>query len=262
MRVSVLCRAQLCRIDSDDSIVDPAILQLLDDVILDEGGWADYLADPLADAGVIGGVPIGQFVRSNAAAVEVRYWSPSELDPQQSALLVEETSAQISDGGGEGGLPFGDEFLVQIASDGLVLLQTEDDRVVEPASRVAICARENDLHGLRAALSEGWSVDGRLRGDPAIHLAILYGHIDAALELLATGANPMLADQRGHLPLTVCALSNSLSDEHAATIARCLIARGADPSVREKNGWDAAEYAANRNKSLLQSVLMVGSQAG
>jgi Ankyrin repeats (many copies) len=48
-----------------------------------------------------------------------------------------------------------------------------------------------------------------------LHLAILYGHIEAARMLLAAGADPNRLDPQGSSPLQLCALANAVTDEQS-----------------------------------------------
>jgi ankyrin repeat protein len=108
---------------------------------------------------------------------------------------------------------------------------------------------------LAQAIASGELIDARLQGYTALHLATLYGNVDAALMLIERGADPNLLDREGHGALHMCALSNSMSDAESARVAAALIRHGADRHRASSTGDTAESYAENRGKERLLEVL-------
>jgi ankyrin repeat protein len=99
--------------------------------------------------------------------------------------------------------------------------QTGDGTVIQSPSRIAIAVRNGNQSALRDVLSPGLAnVDSTHQGYTGLHLAILYGNVDAAILLIAHEADVNRTDTSGNSPLDLCALSNSLSDEDSSRLSR------------------------------------------
>lgn len=218
-----------------------------------------YLDEEIADQGVVGGLIRASVDEDGTVQILIDYWSPAALDDDTLELLSEFTSSQLGDGIGEGGfdVSVGGKQLCLIPY-GEVEIELSDDGVeVPPPSRVAMSARDGDLAALRTALSSGGEnvVDSLHQGYTGLHLAILYGHVDAALLLIARGADVNKTDPMGDPPLILCAAANSLPDQDSARIARALLSSGAAPGYANRSGSTARELAEIRGKSAMVEVL-------
>lgn len=95
-----------------------------------------------------------------------------------------------------------------------------------------------DAVGVAAALAAGAAVDGELRGTTALHRACLHGSVRCVRLLLAAGADPALRDEDGW-----CAIHVAAFNGHADCIATLLEA-GADPLATTPNGSTALHFVA------------------
>jgi len=231
-------------------------------------GWSyeddrleNYLDPAIADQGVIGGVIRAVVTREGNVCIVLDYWSPVALDEKTIDALREDTTGQLEDGIGENGFEFvaqGRQWrLVPDLDRPLEVEQFDDGKYVPPPPRIAMAAREGDLAVLRDALaSTDQDVNALHQGHTGLHLAIIYGHVDAALLLIAHGADANKADASvDAAPLDLCALSNSLSDEDGARIADALLSNGADPTRVGLTGESPRSLAEIRGKVRLAELL-------
>ena len=252
------CRPSASVIDEEsDSAVSPP--RSLEGWVYEALRLGDYLDDEIADRGVIGGV-IRFAVAEDAAQILVDYWSPAPLDDSILDALREYTAGQMSDGAGEGGFEYAEhDRRVRVNADldrPIAVEQVDDGQKVPPPSRIAIAARKGDLPSLQEALAAGGEdVDAPYLGYTGLHLAILGGHVDAALTLLTHGADPNRPDPSDGAPLFLCAAANPLSDDGAARVAQALLMRGADPTRMGDAGLSARALAESRGKTLMAGVL-------
>jgi hypothetical protein len=174
--------------------------------------------------------------------------------------LLAYTLSQWSDGVGEGG------FLVHVPAGHVVAVpsdrpedaevtQLDDGKAVPPPSRVAREAWAGRIEELRAALAAAELVDGLRGGYTGLHLAILRGHVEAALHLAENGADVNRAGPNGERPLHLVALSNALSDDDSARLTAVLRDRGANVETIDARGQAPAYYAGLRNKTKMREVL-------
>ncbi len=105
-------------------------------------------------------------------------------------------------------------------------------------------------------------LEARLQGYTPLHLAVLYGQAEAAMELIGRGADVNARDPLDDDPLMLTAVSNEITDADAARIARALLERGVsvhgpkDPDAKPKRGEHTPLYMANnRKKTKLAAVL-------
>lgn len=179
----------------------------------------------IADQGVVGGVIRAYVTEERVSQILDYYWSPAPLDEATVEALSEFTAAQLEDGIGEGGFEVvaeGHRFLlVPDLQRPVEVEQTGDGTVIQSPSRIAIAVRNGNQSALRDVLSPGLAnVDSTHQGYTGLHLAILYGNVDAAILLIAHEADVNRTDTSGNSPLDLCALSNSLSDEDSSRLSR------------------------------------------
>lgn len=221
---------------------------------------ANYLDNDLADLGISGGLSQCRISIDGELILTTDYWAPKKLDDSTLQRLVDYTIAQWEDGIGESGFFIEDAtqpLWVYVSTDrgDVEVEQYEDGTPVERPSQIAIYARDGNLDGLVRAIASGEDVNGKFQGCSALHLAILYGHVEIALTLIEGGAAVDVPDIMGTYPLHACALSNEIGDEDSKRVALALLERGADPTRRSVTGETAAEYSDLREKRLLRDLL-------
>lgn len=230
---------------------------------------ANYLSNELADLGIAGGFIVLTLDGDGVVATS-EYSSPVKLTEAQLKRLADETYGQWSDGVGEGCFDAISEMLevtIDLTGAGsrkeLKVEQIDDAPSGKKAKgsekkakgNVAKAAREGDTTTLRALLDSGANLETRQQGHTPLHLAILYGHVEAALELIARGADVKAVDPEGHQPLMLAALGNSIKDEDAARVAEALL----EKRVSIRGGAKAESplwFARNRGKKRLEAVLL------
>jgi hypothetical protein len=247
-----------------------AIVSQLDGAESDDA-CGNYLDADLADLGITGGtVKLTYDAGERRFRVTTEYTSPVKLKPDQLQRLADDTKGQWSDGIGEGcfddlaerlgveidlsPLDADDDFRVEQIDDGKKPRKTK--------TALAKAAREGDMASLRKVLDAGADLEARLQQYTPLHLAVLNGRAEAALELIARGADVNARDPDDQDPLMLAALSNTITDADAATIARALLERGAGvygprgPKANPALGEYTPLYMAkNRKKSKLAAVL-------
>ena len=225
---------------------------------------ADYLDADLADLGITGGaVALAFDSAAGVWRVVSEYSVPEKLKPAQLKRLAADTAGQWSDGIGEACFDELAERLkisIDLAPDGDIDLRVEqiDDggKLNKSKTALAKAARDGDMTTVRKLLDAGADLETRLQGFTALNFAVLYGNADAALELIARGADIGAEDPVGADPLMTTALSNSLGDADAARIARALLERGADPHrPRGKQAYTPLYMAKHRKKTVLAKLL-------
>lgn len=218
---------------------------------------ADYLDPEIGDLGVIGG-DIRIFLTDGEPRIEVSYWCPFHPSEELIEALVDDMSAQFSDGAGEGGFTYRlDSREWCVTHDGPPEVRVFDDgRNIPGPPWIAIAAENGDLARLNTLLVEFPEDINRMhQGFSALRLAISSGQVQAIEALLAHGADANQLDLSGDSPLQGCAMSNKLSDAESRDVALMLLKAGADPTHRSPNGWTAKDYAENRDKTLTAAVL-------
>jgi hypothetical protein len=239
--------------DDDGDLDEPDLLEQLNGLESPEV-CSDYMDDDLADLGIIGGSVKLVHVGGEEFRVVTEYRSPSKLDDQTVERLAQTSLGQWSDGIGENGFYEVQEALgvsinlSPLEQEASVRVEQIDDGQFVPSPNIlAKAAREGDLALLKSELAAGADVERRLQGYTPLHLAVLYGRANTALELIAQGADVHALDPLGEDALMQAALSNSISDEDAALVARALLEKSAPA-----NGFDATDQfpLATRQKPL------------
>src|SRR5262249_230868 len=200
---------------AEQPIQDSSVLSALDDWRYEGGNMYNYIGMELVDQGVVGGTIRATWTPDHGLEVVTDYWAPDTLHPSYINQLRDETRGQLSDGIGECG------FEITLDGRKLVLVadtdtapdveQVYDGKPVPMPSKIAQAARDGNIPLLADAIASGKPIDSTIQGYSGLHLAILHGHVDAALLLISKGANPNLIVGDGdETPLHLCALSNSL----------------------------------------------------
>ncbi|MEO7718757.1 MAG: ankyrin repeat domain-containing protein [Capsulimonas sp.] len=117
----------------------------------------------------------------------------------------------------------------------------------------------NDLVSVKKLLEKGADVNARTKqfptGGSALYNAVMAGGLKSSGALAMTnvllehGAVVDAADADGTTPLMLAAQMDNLG------VVQALLARGADPSLRDKRGWSAIRWAAGRGWSDVVTVL-------
>jgi hypothetical protein len=246
--------------NADRPIQDPSILSALDGWQYEGGNIYNYIDMELVDHGVIGGTIRATWTPDRGLEVVTDYWAPDSLDPSYIDRLRAETLGQLSDGIGEGGFEIAPEgrqlVLVAHTDQAPDVEQVYDGKPVPMPSKIAQAARDGNVAMLSDALASDEAIDSTIQAYSGLHLAILHGHVDAALLLISKGANPNLLTGDGdETPLHLCALSSALSDSDSAVVAEALLRNGADKSATTASGNTAASFAEARHKIAMLKTL-------
>src|SRR5262249_4920293 len=151
----------------------------------------------LADLGITGGtVKLTYDPGQGRFRVSSEYTSPVKLKPAQLKRLVRQTVGQWSDGIGEGCFDeLAERLRVEInlapvdQDEDLRVEQVDDgEKPSRPTTGLAKAARDGDMAALRKHLDAGADLEARLQGYTPLHLAVLYGRAEAAIELIGRGA--------------------------------------------------------------------------
>jgi uncharacterized protein len=255
--------------DNGGVVTARSLLRKLDGAESDDV-CGNYLDSDFADLGITGGsVKLTYDSGEGEFRVITEYTSPFKLTHTQLKHLVRDTVGQWSDGIGEGCF---DQLAEQLGvtidlsplgHKDLRIEQVDDGKkVAKPKTALAKAAREGDMASLRKHLDAGVDINGRLQGYTPLHLAVIFGKREAALELIARGADIRARDPQGEDSLMQTALSNGITDADAAWIARVLLERGVSvygrrgPDANPEYGEDTPLYIAKtRKKTKLVAVL-------
>ncbi len=100
-------------------------------------------------------------------------------------------------------------------------------------------AGRGDLAAIRRELQSGVLVDARMDGElTPLHVACLYGRLDAAELLLAEGADVSLTDHEGNAALHIASF---LGHED---LVRALLLADAEPTLRNELGFSSSDLVA------------------
>jgi ankyrin repeat protein len=229
-----------------------------------EDACANYVDAALADLGITGGtVRLSYSPADQCFLVSTEYSAPMKLEPPQLQHLARDTAGQWSDGIGEGCFAAlcerleVDITLGPLDADKDLHIEQIDDGTQPgpPRTAVATAAREGDVAAMRRHLDAGLDIEARLQRYTALHLAVIYGKVEAALELIARGADVRAHDPQGQDALTLAASSTWIADDAAARVARALLERGASPHGPEQADHAPLFLARLRKKNALAAVL-------
>ena len=196
--------------------------------------------------------------------VTTEYISPVELSAEQLDRLEQETAGQWSDG-------IGEECFYELSDRlGVSISLSLPDHVEQieagkttgkTGTGLAKAAREGDMASLREHLDAGADLEARLQRYTPLHLAVLYGQVEAALELLQRGADIHARNPQGDDPLLLAAMSNAVTDANAVKIAVALLERGAPvhgpwgAAASNVGEYTPLDMAESREKTELAVVL-------
>lgn len=116
------------------------------------------------------------------------------------------------------------------------LLQEHADELQKAAARAA---GEERLDALKLLLDRGISVNSLMDGTTLLNMAVAHDKKKAVVELLTRGANVNQPDVEGTTPLMHAVMN---SNPHMVEL---LLQYGADPSLLNEEGRDAASYSRN-----------------
>ncbi len=215
-----------------------------------------FLDSQLADKGIVGGL-LRVELTDDGAAIAVDYWCHESLPEKTIDLLKEYTTGQLEDGVGENGFEvMADGCAIRLIADtdrGMRFEQVDDGCFVPPPSVIAIAARDGDISKLISVIQNAPSkLNVVHQGHTPLQLAILFGHADAVEVLLHAGADPNRRNHAGDTTLELCVMSNALSDETSAAVAKALLEHGAIRQRMER----AIAIAQQRGKHETASVLI------
>lgn len=235
------------------------------DCVETEDTCGNYLDNDLADLGITGGTLKLTYDHGTCQfRVTTEYTSPVKLGPELLEQLIGNTTGQWTDGLGESCFSdLEDDLGVTIElfepTREIDVKQIDDGRQVKPSTPLAKAAREGNLTSLQNYLDAGADIDARQQGYTPLLLAVGNGRVEAALELIKRGADVNARDREGFDALIWTALSNALSDDDAALLAKELLERGAPASGMrggpEWAGFTPLFMANNRQKRKLTEVL-------
>ncbi len=257
MKITYSLRANFVKADSDEATKAP---RALNGWTYEDDQLAKYFDPDLADLEITGGIIRTSVLLDGSVWLHVDYSAPARLDEATLDTLTHFTTSQMTHVMGETGFEFtdqGHDFLIlPDTRESIDAEQIDDGKATRKRSRIAIAARDGDLDGLRKALesASGIAVDELHQQCTGLVLAITSCKVEAALILIAHGADPNRPDPEGCTPLILCAIANKLSDDESVRIAEALLKAGADPT-RDRDEWTPLKFAQNRGKAKLAALL-------
>jgi ankyrin repeat protein len=199
MKVVISGRAAAFHKATNEEIAQPEELKRLDGVAYTDDSCCKYLPPELDDIGLMGGlVRLVYTPETRQLRVVTDYQAPHELTSKELKALVQETTAQWSDGIGEDAYwqEVRPGISVNLSPDVDDLdLRTEqiDDGSKPPVKKLSplIKAVEaGDLDKIKKSLAKGEDIDARdKRGRTLLHIAIWSRHLDTALLLITYDAD-------------------------------------------------------------------------
>jgi hypothetical protein len=267
MRISFRLPGYVYDEQTDQVVTDPSALSALNGWHYDEDCIYNYLGMELVDQGVVGGIIRLTWMSERGLEVITDFWAPDSLQSSAIKQLRDQTAGQLSDGIGEGGFEIalkGRKMVIVADTDRpLDVEQVYDGKPIPKVSRIAQTARDGNIPLLEDAIASGEAIDSEIQGYSGLHLAIIYGQVNAALLLISKGANVNKVVGSGdETPIHLCALSNSMNDSQSATVAEALLRHGADKSVATVSGNTAASFAEIRHKPAMLAILREGENEG
>jgi len=243
-RIMISRRVNVTDSNSKTEVSDADRLRLLDGLTYDEMLISEYISnDELNDLEISGGTIALRFEpETGQLRVISEFAACRKLRKAELQMLVEETEGQWSDGIGSDGTELFPNVDPSIALDfcfgaaDLRVEQVADATKARPRRTLARAAQKGDIEKIRQAIAAGESINSAVQGIPAVRLAIMYGHPDAAIFLIENGAE-VVGDAS---PLVGCA---HLEEAAAIRVATAVVARGGISTEQLSVAYDAASSA-------------------
>jgi uncharacterized protein len=120
------------------------------------------------------------------------------------------------------------------------------------ANALALAGSSGNADAVKLLLARGVRVDAN---GQALLFAVMNGSLDMAMQLLAAGATVNVADPAGYTPL----IHATLTENENLALLDLLLARGADPRAKARDGSTALDLA--RRKGWTRAIARL-QQAG
>jgi hypothetical protein len=114
---------------------------------------------------------------------------------------------------------------------------------------MVVAVQNGDVKMAELLLSRGARVNGRDKLAGPLHYAVMTHRMDMLDWLLAKGANVNARDNTGDTPLSLAAKNGE------AAMARKLLARGADPALKNEEGLTAIDHARRLGRREMIALL-------
>jgi hypothetical protein len=258
--------------ETDEPITDAKRLRTFDRLHSGKETCSKYHADALADLELKGGaVKLVFDTKVKKLRVVSEFTGARRLTAAELRELMEDTSAQWSDGIGEGcfdSVMDKRNVFIELSPDtgGKVTATQTDDGKPAPkksAAKVAAgalgkAAADGDPDKVKELVAAKAPLDTRGRyGWTPLIAAIANDHLEVALYLIERGASPTATDKEKTDPLKWAALRSGWVKAHQnVKLAEALLDAGAAVEARDKNGYTPLMWAANRGATKLVELLL------
>lgn len=279
MKIVISAAASACDIDTEEPVVDAERLRKVDGLDYSNEKCAKYINVSLQDIGVVGGVIRLAFDESmKKLRVVTEYHAPRKLTATELKQLARETTAQWSDGIGEGEFRHRKKLKMDInlypSKRGKVSAEQIDDgkKVRRPAVEpLMIAYRDRNEGEMRRLLADYDDPNAKLKGGTTPFLmACICQLFDLALEMIDKGADVRAVDKDGNTPLCCVAIAEARYGENPAAakarlksalpLAQTLIKKGAPVDGADQEGKTPLMWAANRrNIPLIELLIASGA---
>lgn len=270
MKIVISGSAQAYDRDSEELIADPARLSQLDGLSYSDDVCGDYLNEPLYEIGIIGGqVELSYLEEESQLRVLTSYHAPRKLKKAEIQALVAETTAQWSDGIGEGEFLHAEEFGIDVdisSFDATPDVEQFDDGIVvrKPKKSELVKLLESQRADEDAAIDlvkRGAAIDAKNRyGKSVLELACRAVLPGLVALLLKRGALQKTDVGNGALSMLPYCRGTGHVLENSVEIAKQLVEAGVTVDGTDENGHTPLMMAANRNNlPLVKFLLSVGA---